>query len=64
MMNNMPNHPTTPGPAAGPGPGPRDGDDPVLPARAAEDADEAWGDRPDTDDERLSRERPPHWGSD
>jgi hypothetical protein len=29
--------------------------------RASEDTDEAWGDRPDPDDdERLEQDRPPH----
>ncbi len=38
-------------------------DEPVLPERANEDSDVAWGDyRRDSDeDERLHRERPPHW---
>lgn len=39
-------------------------DGPVLPDRAAEDTDEAWGrwreDGP-SDDERILREKPPHW---
>ncbi len=35
---------------------------PVLPERAREDTDAAWGERPEPDDdERLRRERPPHW---
>jgi hypothetical protein len=40
-----------------------DDDKPVLPDRAAEDSDAAWGDeeRDDSNDERLERERPPHW---
>jgi hypothetical protein len=34
---------------------------PVLPDRAAEDREEAWGDRRgDRDDEWYRRERPPH----
>ncbi len=39
-------------------------DEPVLPAQSREDTDAAWGepDEPD-DDERLSRDRPPHWDS-
>ena len=38
-------------------------DEPVLPDRAADDDDRGWGERPDDadDDERLTRERPPHW---
>jgi hypothetical protein len=37
----------------------------VLPTTASEDTDRAWGDwraGADPDDERLLRERPPHWG--
>lgn len=34
---------------------------PILPDRASEDRDEAWGDRSGDDDERILRERPPHW---
>lgn len=34
---------------------------PILPDRAAEDRDESWGDRAGDDDERILRERPPHW---
>lgn len=34
---------------------------PVLPDRAWEDDDRAWGDAGD-DDDRILRERPPHWG--
>ncbi len=39
-------------------------DEPVLPTRSQEDTDVGWGEplAPD-DDERLYRERPPHWGS-
>ena len=45
--------------------GPPDLDDgPVLPARSQEDTDVGWGERPGPDDdERLYRERPPHWDS-
>ncbi|QDB78268.1 hypothetical protein FE251_01920 [Georgenia wutianyii] len=35
---------------------------PVLPTRAREDTDEAWGDRPEgSDDARFLRDKPPHW---
>ena len=35
--------------------------EPVLPERAAEDRDEAWGEHEDEDDnERLEADRPPH----
>jgi hypothetical protein len=43
---------------------PRD-DGPVIPDRADDDRDRGWGDDADSrdaDDERLTRERPPHWG--
>jgi hypothetical protein len=37
-------------------------DRPVLPVQSQEDTDAGWGDRPEPeDDERLYRERPPHW---
>ncbi|MBO1752023.1 hypothetical protein J4G33_09435 [Actinotalea sp. BY-33] len=37
---------------------------PVLPVRSADDVDVGWGERSDPDqgdDERLLREKPPHW---
>ena len=46
------------------GPGPED-DKPVLPSRSTDDTDTGWGEPSSTDedpdDERLTRERPPHW---
>lgn len=37
---------------------------PMLVVRGPDDADIGWGERAEPDDdERLSRERPPHWGS-
>lgn len=38
---------------------------PALPVRSRDDSDVGWGERPepDDDDERLYRERPPHWDS-
>jgi hypothetical protein len=40
------------------------GDMPVLPAQSEEDTDVGWGEQPEPeDDERLHRERPPHWDS-
>jgi hypothetical protein len=37
---------------------------PVLPVRSQDDTDVGWGERPEPDDdERLYRERPPHWDS-
>ena len=45
--------------------GPQDPDSqPVLPVRSRDDTDVGWGERPESgDDERLYRERPPHWDS-
>jgi hypothetical protein len=61
---------TTPGPAS-PGTTPAEatpvsaarGEDPapLLPERSAGDTDAAWGDRPEQSDDRLYRDRPPHW---
>ena len=37
---------------------------PVLPEQSREDTHVGWGERPEPDDdERLSRDRPPHWDS-
>jgi hypothetical protein len=40
-------------------------DKPAVPVRSLDDSDVGWGERPepDDDDERLYRERPPHWDS-
>jgi hypothetical protein len=38
-------------------------DKPALPVQGADDTDVGWGDRAEPDDERLNRERPPHWDS-
>ncbi|PWD51951.1 hypothetical protein C8046_16160 [Serinibacter arcticus] len=35
---------------------------PVIPERAWEDDDRAWGDGGGDDEDRILRERPPHWG--
>jgi hypothetical protein len=35
--------------------------EPALPDQASEDTDAAWGDYPERDDDRLYRDRPPHW---
>jgi hypothetical protein len=45
--------------------GPADRSDmPALPVQSQEDTDVGWGDHPGPeDDERLIRERPPHWDS-
>ena len=44
---------------------PPDPDDtPGLPLRSPADTDLGWGEQPEPDDdERLYRERPPHWDS-
>ncbi len=40
-------------------------DERLIPDRSADDEDRGWGteepDAVDSDDERLKRERPPHW---
>jgi hypothetical protein len=43
--------PAVPEPAAGP----------LLPEQSREDTDAAWGERPEPGDDRLYRDRPPHW---
>jgi hypothetical protein len=34
---------------------------PILPTQSREDTDVGWGDYADHDDDRLLRDRPPHW---
>ena len=34
---------------------------PVLPEQSREDTDAAWGEYPERSDDRLYRDRPPHW---
>ena len=36
--------------------------DPLLPEQSREDTDAAWGEYPESADDRLYRDRPPHWG--
>jgi len=39
-------------------------DDEPWPEQTSDDTDEGWGERPDDgadDDERILREKPPHW---
>ena len=38
-------------------------DEEVLPDQTSDDTDRGWGEHPDDedDDERLIREKPPHW---
>jgi hypothetical protein len=33
----------------------------LLPEQSPEDTDAAWGDYRERDDDRLYRDRPPHW---
>ena len=55
--------PTDTAPEQPAGIGRRDPDGkPVLPEQGKEDTDIGWGEQPEPDDdERLRRERPPHW---
>lgn len=51
--------PAPPSPPAG---GPRDrSGDALLAVRSADDSDVGWGDGSDANDERLRRDKPPHW---
>lgn len=45
--------------------GRRDPDEtPVLPTRSRDDTDVGWGEPPESgDDDRFTRDRPPHWDS-
>jgi hypothetical protein len=36
--------------------------DRVLPDQSVEDTDRGWGELPDSNDDRLLADRPPHWG--
>ncbi|MHA7985781.1 hypothetical protein ACX9R5_08235 [Rathayibacter sp. CAU 1779] len=47
-------------PGSDPTPQARAGADAAV--RASEDTDRAWGDGSDRNDERLRRDKPPHWG--
>jgi hypothetical protein len=39
------------------------GDDaPVVPEQTGDDTDRGWGERADSNDDRLLEDRPPHWG--
>jgi hypothetical protein len=38
-----------------------DDDAPVLPDQTRDDTDTGWGDRSDSNDDRLREDRPPHW---
>jgi hypothetical protein len=37
-------------------------DEKLLPDSTTDDTDAGWGERRDTNDERLLEDRPPHWG--
>jgi hypothetical protein len=37
------------------------GGEPMLPEQSPEDTDAAWGDYPERSEDRLLRDRPPHW---
>ncbi|MFB9237187.1 hypothetical protein ACFFWC_16755 [Plantactinospora siamensis] len=32
-----------------------------LPDQSTDDTDRGWGERPDSNDDRLYEDRPPHW---
>jgi hypothetical protein len=51
--------PGTPAPGARVAPSPAG--EPMLPGQSPEDTDAAWGEYRQPDDDRLSRDRPPHW---
>jgi hypothetical protein len=35
--------------------------EPVLPEQSREDTDAGWGEYPETNDDRYTQDRPPHW---
>jgi hypothetical protein len=39
-----------------------DDDQPVLATQTRDDTDHGWGERTDSNDQRLLEDRPPHWG--
>ncbi len=49
--------PVAPAPAAGSA----SAREPARPEQSPEDTDAAWGEYPSRDDDRLYRDRPPHW---
>jgi hypothetical protein len=53
-----PDEPTPDAPAADAAGPPAE---PVLPEQSREDTDAAWGEYPEPADDRLYRDRPPHW---
>ena len=57
-----PEPPPAPGPAAPEPAAPAaPAGDPAPPEQSREDTDAAWGEYPERDDDRLYRDRPPHW---
>jgi hypothetical protein len=40
---------------------PPDDDQEILPDQTGDDTDRGWGERADSNDERLVEDRPPHW---
>ncbi|WP_460580513.1 hypothetical protein [Humibacter ginsengisoli] len=55
--------PGAPGADPAPQSGPRASGGADAPVRASEDTDRAWGDRSDSNDDRLKQDLPPHWGA-
>jgi hypothetical protein len=43
------------------GPQPASEPEPVLPEQSREDTDAGWGEYPETNDDRYTQDRPPHW---
>jgi hypothetical protein len=37
------------------------GREPAIPVRSADDSDVGWGESSDANDDRLRRDKPPHW---
>jgi hypothetical protein len=61
MMSGMEPDPAPDQPVAA---GSRDPDSKLGLVQSREDTDLGWGEQPEIDDERLRRDRPPHWESD
>lgn len=62
MSSPAPDRAPSPGRDPSPERGPSPDRGPVLPDRSREDTDAAWGEYPESDDDdRLYRDRPPHW---
>ena len=67
-MTGPQQEPGSPRPEAGPGteagaPAANDplAGEPIIPDQSPEDTDAGWGEYRDRDDDRLHRDRPPHW---